>query len=72
MSSAFVKEGEEQWLHDVSPTRTALLHYLTKENNGISVYEKKFRVDGNGREVIEMSNGLAYAIDKDGRWEIVW
>jgi len=41
MSSAFVKESEEQWLHDIQPTLPALIVYLTRENNGIRVYEKK-------------------------------
>ncbi len=73
MSSAFVKESDEQWLHDVQPTLPALLHYLTRENNGIRVYEKRQWVDAKtGKEVYEMSNGLAYTKDGDGRWEIKW
>ena len=40
MSQAFVKESEEQWLHDVLPTLNALIFYLTRENNGIHVYER--------------------------------
>ena len=40
MSQAFVKESEEQWLHDVPPALSALVIYLTRENNGIRVYEK--------------------------------
>lgn len=73
MSSAFVKESEEPWLHDVSPTLPALLFYLKRENNGVRVYEKKQTTDKKtGAEVYEMSNGLSYAKDVDGRWEIVW
>jgi hypothetical protein len=34
MSSAFVKEAEEQWLHEIPPTLTALIVYLTGQNNG--------------------------------------
>ncbi len=41
MSQAFVKESEEQWLHEVLPTLNALIVYLTRENNGIRVYEQK-------------------------------
>src|SRR6476619_3633652 len=41
MSQAFVRESEEQWLHEVSPTLPALIVYLTRENNGVRVYEKK-------------------------------
>ena len=69
MSQAFVRESDEQWLHDVSPTLNALINYLTRENNGIRVYEKKNSVDVNtGKEVHTMSNGLSYSKDKDGRW----
>ena len=73
MSQAFVKESEEQWLHDVSPSLPALIVYLTRENNGVRVYEKKQSVDGKtGKEVFEMSNGFSYTKDKEGRWEIKW
>jgi hypothetical protein len=47
MSSAFVKESEEQWLHDVQPTLHALIFYLTRENNGVRVYEKESFIDEN-------------------------
>ncbi len=73
MSSAFIKESEEQWLYDVQPTLPALLVYLARENNGIRVYEKKQSFDlKTGKEVYEMSNGLSYTKDADGRWEIIW
>jgi hypothetical protein len=70
MSQAFVKESDEQWLHDVAPTLNALIVYLTRENNGIRVYEKKTVVNAAGKEVHTMSNGLSYAIDKDGKWYV--
>lgn len=69
MSQAFVKEGDEQWLHDIPPTMHALIAYLTRENNGIRVYEVR-RSLVNNREVIHMSNGMDYAIDADGRWSL--
>ena len=73
MSQAFVKEEEGQWLHDVSPTLPALLLFLTRENNGIRVYEKNMVVDPKtGREVYHMSNGLDYSKDEEGRWMVVW
>ena len=71
MSSAFVKESEEQWLHDIQPTLHALIVYLTRENNGIRVYEKKNFVDKKGNEIYEMSNGLSYSKDKEGKWFVV-
>jgi len=72
MSSAFVKENEEQWLHDVAPTLNALIVYLTRENNGIRVYEKSsYKDEESGKERHVMSNGLTYTIGNDGKWVIV-
>lgn len=72
MSSAFVRENDEQWLHEVGPGLPALLLYLTRENNGIRVYEKKsYPHPKTTREVYEMSNGLAYSKDENGTWYIV-
>ena len=72
MSSAFVREQDEQWLHEIPPTMQALIQYLTRENNGIRVYEKKNYVHSlEGKEVHEMSNGMTYGIDKDSRWYVV-
>jgi hypothetical protein len=70
MSQAFVKESEEQWLHDVPPTLNALIIYLTRENNGVRVYEQKSFVNAAGKEVHAMSNGLLYALDADGKWYV--
>jgi len=72
MSQAFVKESEEQWLHEIQPTLNALIAYLTRENNGIRVYEQKvYFHPENGREIIIMSNGLSYSHDEDGKWYVV-
>lgn len=72
MSQAFVKESEGEWLHDVPPTLPALILYLTRENNGIRVYEKSRRYDQQlDREVYLMSNGLSYARDNAGKWYVV-
>jgi hypothetical protein len=70
MSQAFVREGDDQWLEDVSPTLQALVHFLTRENNGIRVYEKSKRFE-DGREIYLMSNGLSYTKDANGRWSIL-
>ncbi len=73
MSQAFVKESDEQWLHEIQPTLNALVVYLTRENNGIRVYEKKMLINPkDGKENHLMSNGLAYAKDDEGKWHIVW
>lgn len=73
MSQAFVRESDEQWLHDVQPTLNALIVYLTRENNGIRVYEKRNYIHPNtGKEVYEMSNGLSYTKDAEGKWMINW
>jgi hypothetical protein len=71
MNRAFVKEGDDQWLHDVAPTVRALLVYLTKENSGIIVVERKRFIDNSGREVFAMSNGLSYTKDEHGKWYVV-
>lgn len=73
MSQAFVKEEDSQWLHDIQPTMNALIVYLTRENNGVRVYEKKLTIDpGNGGEIHHMSNGLSYGKDPEGKWTIIW
>ena len=69
MSHAFVKEEDYQWLHEIPGTLTALINYLTKENNGVRVYEKRQSVK-NGVEIFEMSNGLSYSKDSNGKWQI--
>jgi hypothetical protein len=71
MSHAFVKEEDEQWLHDVTPSLPALIVYLTRENNGIRVYEQKNYISQEGKQIHLMSNGLSYAKDGDGKWYIV-
>lgn len=72
MSHAFVKESEEQWLHEIPPTMNALINYLSHENNGIRVYEKDNHTDAKtGKQVYAMSNGLSYSVDNDNRWFIV-
>jgi len=69
MSQAFVKEEDDQWLHEIPGTITALINYLTRENNGIRVYEKSKFIK-NGIEIHVMSNGLSYSKDADGKWQI--
>lgn len=72
MSQAFVKESEEQWLHEIAPTLPALIVYLTRENNGIRVYEKDHFIDPkSGKEVYSMSNGLNYSKDGEGHWYVM-
>jgi len=71
MSQAFVRESDGEWLHDVPPTLTALIAYLTRENNGVRVYEKNSGYsDKHKREIHTMSNGFSYAKDDEGRWYI--
>jgi GTP cyclohydrolase II len=72
MSQAFVRENDEQWLHEIAPTMNALIVYLTRENNGIRVYEQKNYPDPKtGKEIHAMSNGLSYTKDAEGKWCIV-
>lgn len=70
MSQAFVREGDHQDLQDIAPTVTALVSFLTYENGGIRVYEKKQVKGTNGDIVHMMSNGLGYKISSNSKWEI--
>ncbi|MBD1362847.1 hypothetical protein IDJ77_03405 [Mucilaginibacter sp. ZT4R22] len=72
MSLAFVKEGENQWLHEIGPSMNALLVFLQKENGGMRVYEKKnYYNQKEDRDVYQMSDSLSYAKKDDGTWYIV-
>lgn len=71
MSRAFMREGEDQWLSDVAPSLQALIVFLTKENNGVRVYEKRQVQDNTGKTIHEMSNGVSYTKDSNGKWEMV-
>lgn len=70
MSQAFVKEQDDQWLHEVPPTLNALIHFLTRENNSVRVTQVATHVH-NGIEIVEMSNGLQYQKDSDNKWQVV-
>jgi hypothetical protein len=70
MSQAFVKEQDEQWLHEIPPTVTALINYLTRENNGVRVYETKSESGPQGKMLHHMSNGLVYFVNEQSQWEI--
>ncbi len=70
MSRAFMREGDDQWLSDVAPSLQALIVFLTRENNGVRVYEKRQYQDATGRMIHEMSNGIAYRKDSNGKWEM--
>jgi hypothetical protein len=73
MSSAFVKEGENQWLHEIGPSMNALLVYLQRENGGVRIHERKIYYNKTeGRDVHQMSDGLSYAKNDEGKWYIVW
>ncbi|HLX92368.1 MAG TPA: hypothetical protein VKR32_11830 [Puia sp.] len=70
MSQAFVREDDNEWLEDVRPSLSALIVYLTRENNGVRVYEVKNFQDIMGRAVHTMSNGSSYTKDDKGRWTL--
>jgi hypothetical protein len=72
MSSAFVKEGEEQNLNEVAPNLSALQFYLRRENSGMPVHQlKSWYSDKYARDVYEMSDGLIYARDDNSKWFII-
>jgi len=70
MSRAFIKEGDDQWLEDIAPTQHALINFLTRENNGIWVYETGTHTAEDGTELFAMSNGLTYS-KASGRWKVI-
>ncbi len=72
MSQAFVKETDDQWLNEVAPSLNALIVHLTRENNGIRVYEQKnFVSPEGGKQVHVMSNGLSYTKDSENKWFVI-
>jgi hypothetical protein len=70
LSQAFVKDEDPQWLHEIPGTLTALISFLTRENNNIRVYIKNTTTLKNGREEHLMSNGLKYSRDDEGKWMV--
>lgn len=72
MSSAFVREGDEQKLNEIGPSLNALQVFLRRENGGMPIRELRTRYsDRHQREVHEMSDGLGYAKDDEGKWYVV-
>jgi hypothetical protein len=71
MSQAFMRERDDQSLSDISPTMKSLILFLTRENNGIGVYEKESFKDAESQPVHRMSNGLSYTKNKEGRWQVI-
>lgn len=72
MSSAFVRESDEQNLIEVAPTLHALLVYLRRQNGGMTVREiESYYSEKHGRDVYEMSDGLTYAKNDESKWYII-
>ena len=72
MSQAFVKEEDEQLLHEIQPTVNALIVYLTRQNNGIRVYEKDTVYSETYNDnLYKMSNGLSYVYNAEGKWMMI-
>jgi hypothetical protein len=69
MSQAFIRESDGQSLDEIGPGMNALILFLSRDNNGIRVYEKKnYFNEREGRVVHEMSNGMTYALNNDSKW----
>ena len=70
MSQAFVKENDDNgMLHQIKPTIPSLNKYINEENSYTPLFVKQIK-NINGLEVITMSNGFSYFINKDNNWEI--
>ena len=68
MSHAFVKEGDDMWLHEIAPTMDALVNYLTRENGGLPITEKENYFDEELQvEIHRMSDGFKYYISEN-KW----
>ena len=73
MSQAFVKENDDnELLNHVQPSLVALIRYLKQQNNGRNMYQTKSSADDNGKEIFEMSNGLAYFLNDVNEWQMVF
>lgn len=71
MSHAFVRDDDDMWLHDIAPTMTALINYLTRENGGLKVTEKEQHFDQELKLTVhKMSDGFSYAV-RDNKWTLV-
>jgi hypothetical protein len=71
MSSAFVREGDDMWLHEVAPTMDALVNYLTRENGGLRITERENYYSEEHKALVhKMSDGFAYFI-KDNKWTVI-
>ena len=71
VSRAFMKDSDDPWLSDIPPTLNALIYFLTRENNGVKVYLKKESVDATSKACYEMSNGVTYIVDANGKWTTI-
>lgn len=68
MSHAFVKEGDDMWLHEIAPTMDPLINYLTRENSGLKISEKENHFDAKLKTTVyKMSDGFSYVI-RDNKW----
>lgn len=71
MSQAFIRDEDGQVLSDIAPTLGALIQFLTRDNNGVRVYERRNYRDEKGRVIYEMSDGLSYTKDGSGPWTVL-
>lgn len=71
MSHAFVKDDDDMWLHDIAPTITALINYLTCENGGLKITEKGQHFDPELKLTVhKMSDGFSYVV-KGNKWTLM-
>ena len=71
MSQAFVRDGDNQFLEDIAPSLNALMAFLSRENNGLRVFEKGNYTNAEGKQIYEMSNGMSYTKNESGRWMVL-
>ncbi|MDQ2863889.1 MAG: hypothetical protein M3R50_09630 [Bacteroidota bacterium] len=55
-------------MHEIAPTIHVLIIYLTKENNGVKVYEQNNYPDAKSGKIIHvMGNWLSYVTDEESK-----
>ena len=66
-----MKENDDNGLlHQIDPTLPSLLKYLQVENNGQKIAVKNIEKK-NGIDILIMTNGFSYFINRDNNWEML-
>ncbi|WP_276088266.1 hypothetical protein [Pedobacter sp. JY14-1] len=71
MSSAFIRESENEQLKDITPNMASLLIFLKREYGGpVRELHTRFS-EKHQKDVHEMSDGLGYMLNDQNHWQVV-